>query len=59
MTLTTPAVATALVAVGIVGALALVVRLTQRLPDAPHPFRPPELAFLRPEDVEAELARAA
>jgi hypothetical protein len=64
MTITTAIIVNVLLAGGVIGALALVVRLAHRLPhtahaETLHPSQPLELAFLRPEHVEAELARAA
>ena len=64
MTTTTALTVNVLLGVGLIGALALVVRLAHRIPHAPraetlHPSQPLDLALLAPENVESELARAA
>jgi hypothetical protein len=64
MTITTAVIVNVLVAGGIIGALALVVRLAHTIPhttqaETLHPSQPLELALLRAEDEEAELVRAA
>jgi hypothetical protein len=64
MTITTAVIVNVLVAGGIIGALALVVRLAHRIPDTVHaetlhPSQPLELELLRPQDEHAQLARAA
>jgi hypothetical protein len=64
MTTTTAITVNILLAVGIVGALALVVRLAHRIPETVrsetlHPSQPLQLALIAPENVESDLVRAA
>jgi hypothetical protein len=64
MTTTTAVIVNVLLGIGIIGALALVVRLTHRIPEAArtetlHPSQPLELRLaLQPEEAD-ELARVA
>jgi hypothetical protein len=64
MTQTIAIIVNSALALGLLGALALVVRLAHRLPVTPgretlHPSQPLELSLLRAEDEETELARVA
>ena len=64
MTMTTTIIVNAVLAAGLIGALALIVRLAHRLPhtaqaETLHPSQPLELTLLRPEEEEAQLARVA
>jgi hypothetical protein len=64
MTTTTAIIVNVVLGIGIIGALALVVRLAHRVPEAArgetlHPSQPLELALIAPENVESDLVRAA
>jgi hypothetical protein len=64
MTPTTAIIVNVLLGVGIIGALALVVRLAHRVPQAPrsetvHPSQPLELRLALQPEEEDELARVA
>jgi hypothetical protein len=64
MTTTTAIIVNVLLGVGIIGALALVVRLAHRIPEAArtetlHPSQPLELRLALQKDEVDELARVA
>ena len=64
MTTTTAVIVNVLLGIGIIGALALVVRLAHRVPEAArsetlHPSQPLELRLALRKEEEDELARVA